>query len=108
MPLELLHWLLAQRDADDFRTWLKSHSAESLAALDKDATILFSLSSELRRLIEAHRSDVIQSLQPDILSALELMDAFRSIEMRNSTDLDEASARDRSRLGVNCRRTSSC
>jgi hypothetical protein len=73
----------AQRDGDDFRAWLKSHSSGTVAALEENARILFSLSCELERLLTDNRSHIIASLEADILCARDLIAAFKAIEARN-------------------------
>jgi len=78
----------AQRDSDDFHAWLRAHTASAVKALEQNARILFSLSSELEQLIGEHRDQVIHSLEADILSALDLIQAFTAIETRNTRELN--------------------
>ena len=79
----------AQRDGDDFRAWLRSHTASAVAALQEDARALFSLSCELEQLLNDNRGNVIASLEPDLLSAWDLIGAFKAIESRNTDALKE-------------------
>jgi hypothetical protein len=74
----------AQRDGDDFRAWLLSHTASTVAALQEDARVLFSLSRELEQLLTDNQGNVIASLEPDVLSAWDLIAAFKAIEARNA------------------------
>lgn len=79
----------AQRDGDDFRAWLRSHADSAVKALEQDARILLSLSEDLEKLIASHRGQVVHSLESDILSALDLVAAFNTIETRNAAELQE-------------------
>jgi hypothetical protein len=77
----------AQRDGDDFRRWLQSHSAPAAEALRQDARKLLCLSSVLQELIATHRPAVIPSLAADLCAALDFIAAFEAIETRNSGEL---------------------
>ena len=77
----------AQRDGDDFRQWLESHSAPAVEALRQDARTLFCLSSVLRKLIEANRPAVISTVRADLAAALSLIAAFEAIETQNEREL---------------------
>lgn len=81
----------AQRDGEDFRVWLKSQSARAVAALEEDARILFSLCRELERLLDDHQSHVIESLDPDLRAARDLIAAAKAIEARNRDALHSKS-----------------
>jgi Formiminotransferase-cyclodeaminase len=77
----------AQRDGDDFRRWLASHSAPAAEALRQDARKLLCLSSVLQELIATHRPAVIPSLTADLGAALDFIAAFEAIETRNDGEL---------------------
>jgi formiminotetrahydrofolate cyclodeaminase len=77
----------AQRDGDDFRQWLESHSAPAVEALRQDARSLFSLSSVLKKLIVANRPAVIPTVRADLVAALSLIAAFDAIETQNEGEL---------------------
>jgi formiminotetrahydrofolate cyclodeaminase len=77
----------AQRDGDDFRRWLQSHSAPAAEALRQDARKLLCLSSVLQELIATHRPAVIPSLAADLAAALDFIAAFEAIETRNDGEL---------------------
>lgn len=77
----------AQRDGDDFRAWLRSHTDSAVAALEQDARILFSLSRELEKLLNDNRSNVSASLEADVLSAWDFIAVFKAIEARNTAGL---------------------
>jgi Formiminotransferase-cyclodeaminase len=77
----------AQHDGDDFRRWLKLHSAAAAATLDEDSRGLFCLSAALRDLISDHRRDVLPSLAADLDAALELASSFDAIAKKNATEL---------------------
>jgi Formiminotransferase-cyclodeaminase len=80
----------AQRDGEDFRVWLRSHSQESVVALEQDAGLLLSLSSELERMAADHRSEVTASLLADLSAAARLIETFRAIEIFNNAQLRPA------------------
>jgi formiminotetrahydrofolate cyclodeaminase len=82
----------AQRDGDDFRRWLQSHSVPAAEALLQDARKLLCLSSVLQELIATHRPAVIPSLAADLGAALDFIAAFEAIETRNSGELPANSA----------------
>jgi hypothetical protein len=77
----------AQHEGDDFRRWLKLHSAAAAAALDEDSRGLFCLSAAPRDLISNHRRDVIPSLAADLDAALELASSFDAIAKKNAMEL---------------------
>jgi formiminotetrahydrofolate cyclodeaminase len=77
----------AQRDGDDFRRWLASHSAPAAEALRQDARKLLCLSSVLRELIATYGAAVIPSLTADLGAALDFIAAFEAIETRNDGEL---------------------
>jgi hypothetical protein len=77
----------AQRDGDDFRRWLESHSAPAAEALRQDARKLFCLSSVLQELIATYRAAVIPSLTADVRAAMDFIAAFEAIETRNDIEL---------------------
>lgn len=77
----------AQRDASDFRAWLKTHDRAADDALEADAGILFALASELEALITRGRPRVIPSLSADLDAALNLLRVCIDIERRNLADL---------------------
>jgi hypothetical protein len=77
----------AQHEGDDFRRWLKLHSAATAAALDEDSRGLCSLSASLRDLISSHRKHVIPSLTADLDAALELASSFDAIAKKNAMEL---------------------
>ena len=77
----------AQRDADDFRGWLKTHDQRSGAALEADATALFALAAELEALIADRRAQTIASLTSDLDAAQKLLRASVDIERRNLAEL---------------------
>jgi hypothetical protein len=77
----------AQRDAADFRAWLKVHDCEAGARLQADAGILFVLADELEALIAEGRLRTIPSLCADLDAALTLLRAGADIEKRNLADL---------------------
>ena len=82
----------AQRDGEDFRRWLESHSAPAAAALRQDARQLFGLSSVLKKLLATHRDAVIPALIADLEAALDFIAAFEAIETRNNSELPASSA----------------
>jgi hypothetical protein len=77
----------AEHEGDDFRRWLKFHSAATAAALDEDTRGLCCLSAALRGLILSHRRDVIPSLAADLDAALELARSFDAIAKANTMEL---------------------
>jgi formiminotetrahydrofolate cyclodeaminase len=77
----------AQRDAADFRAWLKTHDQRAGAALQADATALFALAGELRTLIADWRPRTIAALTSDLDAADKLLRASIDIERRNLADL---------------------
>jgi Formiminotransferase-cyclodeaminase len=77
----------AQRDGDDFRQWLESHSAPAVEALRQDARALFRLSSVLQKLIVANRAAVIPTVRADLVAATSLIAAFEAIETQNEGEL---------------------
>ena len=77
----------AQRDGDDFRQWLESHSAPAAEAVRQDAHKLFGLSSVLKELLATHREAVIPPLTADLGAALDFITAFEAIEKRNNSEL---------------------
>lgn len=77
----------AQHDGDDFRHWLRLHSAAAAAALDEDSRDLFCLSTALKDLISSHRRDVIPSLTADLDAAFELASSFDAIAKKNAVVL---------------------
>jgi formiminotetrahydrofolate cyclodeaminase len=77
----------AQRDATDFRAWLKSHDPGNDAALKTDASILFAVASELVTLIADKRPLTIPSLSADLDAALRLVQACVDIERQNLAEL---------------------
>lgn len=86
-PLAAIALEGAQRDGDDFRRWLESHSAPAAQALREDARKLFCLSSVLQELIATHRDAVIPVLTPDLGAAVDFIAAFAAIETRNDGGL---------------------
>jgi Formiminotransferase-cyclodeaminase len=77
----------AQRDGDDFRQWLGSHSAPAVEALRQDARALFRLSSVLQELIVANAAAVIPTVRADLVAATSLIAAFEAIETQNEGEL---------------------
>jgi hypothetical protein len=77
----------AQRDGDDFRRWLESHSGPATEALRQDGRKLFCLSAVLQELLATHRDAVIPSLIADLGAALDFIAAFEAIETRNNSEL---------------------
>ena len=77
----------AQRDGDDFRAWLKTHSAAAADRLQEDSRALCSLSAELERLVQDHTPHVIESLFADLAAARDLLKSFVAIENRNWSQL---------------------
>jgi hypothetical protein len=80
----------AQRDAADFRAWLKTHAAVAAIRLEENANVLASLCAELEHLVSNHSSGVVESLTADIASAQDLARAFAAIEERNRSELERA------------------
>jgi hypothetical protein len=83
----------AQRDAADFRAWLKTHAAVAVLRLEENANVLASLCEELDHLVRDHGARVTDSLMADIASAQDLAKAFTAIEERNRSELQRAQAR---------------
>ena len=77
----------AQRDATDFRGWLKTHDQGAGAALEADATALFALAAELETLIADRRAQTIASLTSDLDAAQKLVRVSIDIERRNLAEL---------------------
>jgi formiminotetrahydrofolate cyclodeaminase len=80
----------AQRDGDDFRAWLRTHSAVAVIRLEENASVLASLCAELEQLIREHTRHVAHSLMADLASAQDLARAFTAIEERNTRELQQA------------------
>jgi formiminotetrahydrofolate cyclodeaminase len=87
----------AQRDGDDFRAWLKTHSAVAVRRLEEDANVLAALCAELEELIRDLTPRVADSLISDLASARDLARAFAAIEERNRSELQARAASSRSR-----------
>ena len=77
----------AQHEGEDFRRWLKLHSAATAEALNEDSRGLCCISAALRDLISSHRRDVIPSLAADLDAALELASSFDAIAKTNAVEL---------------------
>jgi methenyltetrahydrofolate cyclohydrolase len=80
----------AQRDGDDFRAWLKTHSAAAVRRLEENANVLAELCAELQQLVREHTPLVTGSLVADLASAHDLARAFTAIEERNRNELSTA------------------
>jgi hypothetical protein len=77
----------AQRDADDFRAWLKAQTSSAVRSLENDTHLLLEMASELEQLISEHRNDVIDPLISDLAAAADFVAAFKAIETRNWGEL---------------------
>jgi hypothetical protein len=73
----------AQRDGDDFRAWLKDHSAKSLVDLAQDADAIEDVAARLLSLLLANKDAVPSHLRPDLDAALDLISASEAIVKRN-------------------------
>lgn len=77
----------AQRDGEDFRAWLATHSTDAAERLQSHSDVLLSLHQELEHLIQIHGPHVRDTLLADLATARELGAAFRKIATRNQDEL---------------------
>jgi hypothetical protein len=77
----------AQRDADDFRVWLKSGAQSDAEALWQEGRALLHLAEEVEALVVAGRSRVAPAYAGDLEAAGDLISAFAAIQARNLEEL---------------------
>jgi hypothetical protein len=82
----------AQRDADDFRAWLKNGAPAQAEVLWEEGRALLGLADELSALIGAAKDRVPAAFAGDLSAAEALIEAFAAIQARNLDELAAESA----------------